>query len=359
MLNQLCKQKTALTDEDICQLCAIRDQLALMAELTGADIFIDCAALDGRAVVVAQARPSTVGSAYQKDVVGEYALPDKEPAVFHALAMQAPARDIKAITQENRTVRQDVIPIFNDSGHCIAVLIQEKDISTDLLQEKKFRTLARTYENEDLSLRSADAFVPDNMSMREIHHRVKNNLQLVANILNLQARRCGNEFTKKILRENVGRVLSIAAIHDILTQSQGCSHKIDSLTLLDQLRKNLQSFVPDGKHVEICVTGTSSMLPAGIASSVALVVNELITNALEHAFQGRDRGSISVSFCPGSLFHTVTISDNGCGFDVSDSRQDSLGLSIVEATVRDRLHGHLTVHSDESGSRISFDFKTE
>ena len=164
------------------------------------------------------------------------------------------------------------------------MLIREQDVSEDLLQEKKFQRLARTYEQGDRSLRSSGAGAGDPAMLREVHHRVKNNLQLVASILNLQARRCGDPFTEKILRENVGRVLSIAAIHDILTQNGGDFRSIGSLTLLEQLRKNLQSFVPEGKRIVISVTGDGVELSADTASSVSLVVNELITNALEHAF---------------------------------------------------------------------------
>ena len=358
MLRKICGEKTDLQAEDICQLEAIACQLPLMAELTGADVFIDCFTTDGRAVVVAQSRPHTVGSAYEKNVVGAYVLPDKEPAVFHAMELQAPVRDLKAITQEERTVRQDAAPVLNGRGRSIAVLIREKDISGDLMQEKKFQSLAKTYEAGDVSLRS-DRPAADELMLREMHHRVKNNLQMVASILSLQSRRCGDAFTRKILQENVGRVLSIAAIHDILTKNKDTLDGVDSLDLLDQLRKYLHAFVPEGKRITISVTGSPVKLSADAAASVALVVNELITNALEHAFEDRQDGNITVSFCPGQLFHTVTVTDDGCGFGEKPAHEGSLGLKLVEATVRDRLHGHLNIHWDESGSRVSFDFKIE
>ena len=358
MLRKICQEHTLLTAENIAHLEQVETQLPLMAELTGGDVFIDCLTKDGAVMVVAQARPSTLGSAYAQSVLGEFAQPENEPAVFQALQTGAPARDIKAVTQENRSVRQDVIPVIHE-GKCIAALIREKDITGALLQEKKFRTLTQTYENEDLSLRSSDVPAQDKTAMREIHHRVKNNLQLVASILNLQSRRCDDDFTKKILRENVGRVLSIASIHDILTKNEDDFREIDSLHLLEQLRKNLQSFVPDGKQIAISVTGTSAKLSADTASAVSLVVNELITNALEHAFEGRQNGCVSVTFNAGQLFHSVTVSDDGNGFDPARLRKGSLGLNLVEATVHDRLHGQLKIHSDAGGSRVSFDIKIE
>ena len=92
---------------------------------------------------------------------------------------------------------------------------------------------------------------------------------------------------------------------------------------------------------------------------MAVAVNELATNALEHAFAGRERGELVISFSRGSMFHTVTVADDGVGFDPAAPRGQSLGLRIVEATVRDRLQGQLRVSSGGGGSRFSFDLKTE
>lgn len=358
MLAQLCRDMTDLTPEDIALLEAVERQLPLMAELSQADVFIDCPLPGGQAIVAAHAHPSAAGSAYRKPVVGRLATPEREPAVFHAFHLRTPIRDIKAITQENQTVLQDVVPILNDSQRCIALLIREKDISGQLLQEKKLQTLSKSYENEAPGLRGGGNSC-DTVSLREVHHRVKNNLQLVASILSLQARRCGSEATKNILLENVGRVLSIAAIHDILTNSTDNFRQVDSLSLLERLQKNLQFLAPEGKRIDIRVTGSSTPLPADVAGSMALVVNELVTNALKHAFQDRDCGHIEIAFCAGSLYHTVTVSDDGSGFDPAAADKTRLGLDIVEATVRDKLKGQLTIRSDADGSRASFDFKTQ
>ena len=171
MRRQICQEQTDLSPADILQLEEVSKQLPLMAELTGADVFIDCPTKDGDIVVVAQAQPSS-GSAYEKSVVGVLILPLKEPAVFSALKNLSPVRDIKAITQENHTVRQDVVPIFNPDQTCIALLIREMDISDDVLQEKKYQSLARTYEKADSTLRSSDTDA-DTTTLREVHHRVK------------------------------------------------------------------------------------------------------------------------------------------------------------------------------------------
>lgn len=141
MLRRICQSRTDLTPEDVAQLEALERQLPLMAELTGADVFLDCVTREGDAVVVAQARPGQGVSAYRQDIRVRLALRSDEPAVYHALEMQVPVRDLKAVTQENCTVRQDAVPVFAPDQRCIAALIQEKDISGRVRQEKKFEEL--------------------------------------------------------------------------------------------------------------------------------------------------------------------------------------------------------------------------
>ena len=84
---------------------------------------------------------------------------------------------------------------------------------------------------------------------REVHHRVKNNLQTVASILGMQARRCKDREMSRILQENVERVLSMAAIHNILLQDISSAQRLDSAELLQALQHNLQSMIPAGKFL--------------------------------------------------------------------------------------------------------------
>ena len=124
MLRQLCTEYTSLWDADIRRLEDLERTLQLIADLTGSDVFIDCMLRDGSAaVVVAEAKPLSEGSAYNYAVAGKMAPPDKEPAVFHAFTSGMPVRDLKAVTQENQLVKQDVVPIRGERGQIIAVLI--------------------------------------------------------------------------------------------------------------------------------------------------------------------------------------------------------------------------------------------
>ena len=353
MLRDICRRYTNLTEEEVRHLEALEVQLPLIAELTGADVFLDCPSGRGM-VVAAHARPGSQRSVYAGSVVGKPALREDEPAVFHAFASGDPVSDLRAVTQEGRAVLQNTAPVMGPAGRITAVLIRELDVSEDIQRERKYQALARSHED------SGPLSVPGEgnlLAVREVHHRVKNNLQLVASILRMQSRQCEDPSTRRILRENVARVLSIATIHDILTYHSSDFRYVGSRTLFDQLRMNLQSLVPPGRAIVISVDGDDVPLDAETATPVSLVLTELLTNALEHAFEGRERGHVTMSLRAGTLRHTVTVADDGVGFDPQAQTGLRMGLSIVGATVRDKLKGNLRISSDGSGTRASFDFR--
>lgn len=353
-LKEICTAQTDLSDENIEILERLSSELPLISDLTGTDIFIDCKTVSGNVVVVYHERPSWRIGAYSENVVGQYALCENEPAVFEAMTTNAQIRDIKAVTQENRTVKQDVVPIKGINGECIAALIRETDVTETLLQEKKYHELSKHYEDMDSSVR-ADEQSPIGLTLREVNHRIKNNLQTVASMLSIQARECKDDYARGVLNESVSRVLTIATIHDMLIQSD-ISQKIDCRDLLVNLKQNLVEFIPRGKRISLNIEGDRIVVDASTANSVALVVNELVTNSFRHAFKECESGEVSVLTIAGNLINTVVVSDNGCGFDL-DSCRGSFGLKIVESIIKDRLHGNLRIRSDSDGTRVSFDFK--
>lgn len=358
-LRELCWTYTALSGGDVDRLEEVAASMQYTADLTGADIFIDCLDRAGKtAIVVAHARPSGVRSAYHRTVLGQEALREREPAVYHALGTGMVVRDLKAVTQENRVVRQDVAPIRDGGGRVIGVLIREKDISRTVSREKKFRELARERESRTDSMLGLAPAPGDShaVAMKEIHHRVKNNLQLVASILNIQARKTADPQMKRAFRENTGRVLSIAAIHDILT---GTDHgdRVELRPLLEKIRRNLQSMAPQGQEIVISIRGDDIAVSSHKATSIALVVNELLTNAIEHGYEGRARGTVTVTLLRGRETSTITVEDDGGGFSPGEKREDSLGLDIISLTVRDKLGGELQLQSGPGGTKAMFDFR--
>ena len=318
-LKDICLGQTFLHGEDIVRLEGVAAVLPLIADLVQADVFIDCMDREGVAVVAAQESPHSIEALYRKSVV----------------------------------------PIRGLEGKVAAVLIAERDVSDDIRHERKYREMARAVESMSSSSLALLPAEEDLAAMREIHHRVKNNLQLVASILNMQARKAPDAATKKIFQENVNRVLSIAAIHDILTLTEESGSGISSAVLLEKLRRNLQGLVPEGKVISLQVEGDDLQLSPDCATSVSLVVSELITNALEHAFPGRDRGRVVVRVFRGRLCSTVSVEDDGVGFRPEDVRRGSLGMGIVRATVEGKLHGQLRVDTGPRGTAAFFDIPND
>jgi PAS domain S-box-containing protein len=185
--------------------------------------------------------------------------------------------------------------------------------------------------------------------LREIHHRVRNNLQVISSILNMQARDIKDENVRDILIESKNRINSMALIHSQLYESENLS-EINMKRFVDKLlRRLIYSYpVPDTKITQI-VHGDECPLPIFIAVPVGLVVNELLTNVFKHAFANRKEGKIEVSLSASEKgVVSLAVSDDGVGllenFDINAT--NTLGLRMVKILVEDQLDGKLAVISD-------------
>ena len=194
------------------------------------------------------------------------------------------------------------------------------------------------------------------VAIREIHHRVKNNLQTIASLLRLQSRRIDDELAKKSFRESISRILSIAVTHEILAQSG--VDDVDIKTILSRIKDSTLDYgLAPNKKIKILIKGDSFDIDSDKATSIALVVNELLQNSLEYAFKDLDSGFIEVWIQRGSMYSSISIIDNGVGFNIKDIREGSLGLKIVKSIVKDKLSGDIHMNSSQEGTKIIFDFK--
>jgi two-component sensor histidine kinase len=171
---------------------------------------------------------------------------------------------------------------------------------------------------------------------QEIHHRVKNNLQTVASLLRLQARRSDSIDPRKALDDSVNRILAIAAVHEVLTERR--DEEVDLADLLERLRSSLVQSLAAGKRVEAELEPVS--LAGHRATALALVFSELFQNALEH---GGEAVRVQLAQRNGEV--VLAIADDGPGLDGDPG--EGTGLSIVRALVRDELRGELRLASDE------------
>jgi len=185
--------------------------------------------------------------------------------------------------------------------------------------------------------------------IQEIHHRVKNNLQTVASLLRLQSRRSDSAEVKSALSESVNRVLSIAAVHDFLSrQGQEC---MDIAQIMLEIYTQVKaSMVAADFDLRQEFKGESVSLPPKYASSLALVLNELVINAVEHAFTGRREGLVGLKVQVDQKLR-LDFYDDGAGLpkDFHPNQSRSLGLSIIRTLVEGDLEGSFRLENDLSG----------
>jgi two-component system, sensor histidine kinase PdtaS len=203
--------------------------------------------------------------------------------------------------------------------------------------------------NRDRELLTKDA------TIREIHHRVKNNLQTVAALLRLQARRIGIPEGRAALEEAVRRVGSIAIVHETLSQTFDENVEFDEVA--DRLRVMVAEVSSRGSRVTSSRRGSFGTLPAEVATPLAMVLTEVLQNAVEHGF-GERPGTLAVTAdrLVGRL--RVVLEDDGvglpAGFDLDGST--SLGLSIVRTLVESELGGLLEIGDrPDGGTRVALD----
>jgi len=188
-------------------------------------------------------------------------------------------------------------------------------------------------------------------TIREIHHRVKNNLQTVAALLRLQARRVTSPDARTALEESVRRVASIAIVHETLSMS------VDEAVEFDGIVDRVASAAADVAAPESRVTmrrdGTFGVLPAEVATPLVMVLNELLINAVEHGFQPGAAGEVVVAVHRFRRQLHVTVADTGRGlpadFDVESEGNGRLGLQIVRALAAGELRGTIELRERSGG----------
>ncbi len=182
-------------------------------------------------------------------------------------------------------------------------------------------------------------------TIREIHHRVKNNLQTVASLLRLQSRRLKSHEAKEALSESVRRITSIALVHETLSQESRQRVSFDKVAqrLIDMITAGLTD--PE-RPVKIGLVGSAGDLPAEIATPLALVVSELVQNSLEHGYPpGSAGGDVDVVLQRSAARLRVTVSDHGIGVpaDWDAARDANLGLQIANTLMSSEMGGSLEV----------------
>jgi two-component sensor histidine kinase len=234
-----------------------------------------------------------------------------------------------------------------DSRRHLEVMVSERTSQlVELAENLKKEVADHTRTEQELRRTSHEREV----LIREIHHRSKNNLQILSSLWSLARTRVENPELDAIIEENQNRAHAMAAVHEQLYQSQSLS-RIDFAAYLAQLSDHLASIhCPPEADIHIELMTEPIQLPIDLAVPLGLFANEVLTNSFKHAFAGRRTGVVRIGLGYRGEGAVLLLSDDGTGMETSlvEGNGGSMGSELIRA-LADQVHGCLTVES-ESGT---------
>lgn len=305
---------------------------------------IDC---DGRYLLVGDRAAETIGLPVEeiRGRLFEEVLPPEVASLFRSriermreTPVPLKVEDVLQIAGEKRIVETQLFPLFDPQGALIAV----GGIAMDITEQRAMLVALQSALEEREVL------------LREIHHRVKNNLQVISSLLNIQARHLPEAELRAPFEECRRRIVSMSLIHDQLYRRQDIG-RIDFGHYLEEL-VGLQraAFGLSADRLEIRVGVDVPPLDIALAVSCGLIVNELLSNACKHAFPDERTGQICISLLETDDQWILSVEDNGIGNAAQASSGDGLGMELVAALTR-QLKGRLA-YENSDGCRVCIRF---
>jgi len=240
------------------------------------------------------------------------------------------------ISQKNRTITIGIVGLVLITGLSIFLY-----------------GLYRKYRRQQEQL--AVALEEKEYLIKEIHHRVKNNLQVVSSLLNMQSREVKDEKVLSALKEGRDRVHSMALVHQMFYQGHEEAASVEADKYIEKLCNSLmRSYGADEQGIKLELDINHMMLDIDRATLVGLIINELVSNSLKYAFAGSAEKELKISLRSGSKNHILQVADSGAGSKDIDRNPDSFGLKLVESMTK-KLNGNLSTYSENGYStRIEF-----
>lgn len=249
---------------------------------------------------------------------------------------------IKLPNGEIKWILGSGVPVLDENKKVISLMGIAQDITNEVLQQEKLET--NLLEKETL--------------LKEIHHRVKNNLQIISSLLNLQSETIKDKEAKEKYRESLGRVKSMALIHELLYQTRNLSN-IKANQYLNQLVSFISDTYNFNKNIKVDLHIDPKIKRIDMNKSIPcdLIINELLSNAFKYAFPNKPSGKINIDFKvlnKKPYNFSLCVSDNGIGLPSHIRKQktsDTLGLQLVES-LTEQLDGKLIIE-DQKGTKIT------
>lgn len=239
-------------------------------------------------------------------------------------------------------VLESGMAIKDDKGNTIKL----EGIVQDITEIKKYElTILNNIKEKEILI-------------KELHHRVKNNMQVISSMLSLQAHLISDPKIKTIFNDSQQRIKSMAAVHDLLYRSDNLTQINFSIYIKTLIADLIKLYEGADHNVELKIEMPELFFNLETSISLGLLVNEIITNSLKHALKGDKKSTITFNMQSKNESNFVLIiSDNGSGFDTTAaSEKETLGLLLINSLV-DQLEGTLERKSDSNGTRYTITVK--
>lgn len=283
--------------------------------------------------------------------------------IVKALETKTPAVTEEILIKEgNRPIQITTIPFQSDKGEWLVA-----EVNVDITEKKRAEgTLQIAYEQAIIYAEELKAEIKErsraekekDVLLREIHHRVKNNMQVISSLLKLQSKSIEDKRSVEMLKESQDRIRAMALVHEKLYESKDLAN-IDFNEYIEYLIKMLfRSYAINSEKIRLKLNIKKVMLKIDKAIPCGLIVNELILNSLKHAFADGDRGEIEVSlFFINENEVELAVSDNGIGVPegIDFNNSGSLGLKLVNI-LTDQIDGKLYLDRSK-GTKFQIRFK--
>jgi two-component sensor histidine kinase len=240
---------------------------------------------------------------------------------------------------------------FTDTRQAFAAApLELRELSDDL------HDMAHVIDSRTTEL--TDALNAKTELTREVHHRVKNNLQIVTSLLTMQAARMTDEGAQTALKQSRARIVALALIHRLTYEqdSPGTEPEVTVKTLINELSKQLRYAHRDHRNINLSCRADEYAMSVDLAVPFALFIVEAVTNSYRHAFPGGAAGKIDVSFVIDGCNARLEVQDNGAGYEVETPTGRQMGTELMEGFAS-QLNGSATFRSGRSvGSSVTLRF---
>ena len=241
----------------------------------------------------------------------------------------------------NLWVQTDKTPYLDAQGNVIGII----GFAIDITERKQMEDALRVSLQEK------------NVLIREIHHRVKNNMQVISSLLQLQSDQINDDSIRLLFKEAKDRIRSMSLVHEKLYSTEHMD-TIDLAFFINDLVTNLfRSYGINNNRIQFTLEGKNVTLGIDDAVPLALILNELISNSLKHAFPSERKGKINIRIEEKQGIITIELADNGIGTpaNVQINNTKTLGLKIVQA-LTEQINGSIEL-ARNSGTRFILSFK--